>query len=164
MSPYVAPQHARCCAVTGDGEYCRRAPMRGAPPGVLDFLPSFIQLCRQHAAVAIGEFDAARNRKARDRHHAKTQKMRNSDVYYVQRSDGLIKIGYSSQLGSRLGSLRLAHGPLTLLATHKGGRPAEDAQHEQFREHRVVGEWFRPVPELLAHIARINARRSKSAP
>ena len=84
-------------------------------------------------------------------------------VYYVQRpGDDAIKIGVTNDIAKRLGGLRTV-APVVLLATHLGGRPAEQAMHVRFAEHRVDGEWFRPVPELLAHIELVKSRREQEA-
>lgn len=73
-------------------------------------------------------------------------------VYYIQRT-GLIKIGFTTCLADRMNALR----PDQLLAVEVGDRDLEYARHEQFAAHRVrtpAGtEWFRPAPNLLAHIA-----------
>lgn len=86
-------------------------------------------------------------------------------VYYVQRTDGLIKIGYTSQLRNRMSALRAEFGPLTQLAVHAGGYKAEQSMHRKFAAHRVRGEWFRPSADLLAHIARIiESQQSRTTP
>ena len=82
-------------------------------------------------------------------------------VYYLQReSDGMIKIGYSGNLASRLSNLKGDHGSLSLLATHIGGHPEETALHGQFSAQRITvrGEWFRPELPLMKHIADMRRR------
>lgn len=164
QSRIVIAQDARCCAVTQEERYCRRAPLPETPE-CLD-LPEFIQLCAFHAQKAV-DVHLYRERReadqqARERYEEQQRRAREATVYYVQRaSDSLIKIGFSTVPRERLGTLRREHGPLDLLATHKGGRDAERIQHRRFDHLRVTGEWFRPEPELLDHIERINARRSK---
>lgn len=75
-------------------------------------------------------------------------------VYFVQRSDGAIKIGFTDTLAIRLHALRADHGSLDVLATIPGGRDVEGQMRHRFREHRQGkrGEWFDPAPELLEHI------------
>lgn len=84
-----------------------------------------------------------------------------SVVYYVQRGDGMIKIGYSGNLKSRLSSLQREHGRLEVLATHRGARDAEVWQHRAFAHLRIhpQREWFRPGDDLLEFIDKVNARR-----
>lgn len=91
-------------------------------------------------------------------------------VYYVER-DGFVKIGYSTNLDKRLRYLGrggvqapagMTIGPVKLLATHGGGVKAEAAIHRKFAASRVVGEWFRKTPELVAHIERIAALRASA--
>lgn len=157
QSRVVIAQDARCCAVTQEDRYCRREPLT-KPPEELG-LPWFIQLCTYHAARMTEIKMLQEQRRAEHRYKEQLRRAREATVYYVQRGDGLIKIGFSSVPRQRVANLRREHGPLELLATHKGGRDAEQVQHRRFDRLRVTGEWFRPEPELLAHVERINARR-----
>jgi hypothetical protein len=167
-TPIVIAQDARCCAVTEEGRYCRREPASERTNDALG-LPPFVQLCPLHATKA-AKFqryheDKRETELAVARYQAMVRQAREATVYYVQRSDGLVKIGYTGRLLQyRLSALRREHGPLEVLATHKGGRDAERAQHAHFHHLRVVGEWFRPEPELLAHVQRINSRRVPEVP
>jgi T5orf172 domain len=78
---------------------------------------------------------------------------RRNVIYYLRRaSDGLIKIGTTRDLPTRMTNLRREHGEARLLLTHDGGYDREDEMHEQFAALRVVGEWFRPEPALLEWI------------
>lgn len=85
-------------------------------------------------------------------------------VYYVRRtSDGLIKIGTSTNTAQRMAALRQQHGELQLLLTHCGDFAREQEMHERFVETRVSGEWFLPSEPLLRWIAggrrkHVNAR------
>ncbi len=81
-------------------------------------------------------------------------------VYYLRRpEDGAVKIGWSEFLLTRYGrfsALARAFPGLELLAWEAGGLPEERERHEQFHHHRMNylrDEWFRPGPDLLAHIA-----------
>jgi len=114
-----------------------------------------IQWARQRERDA--ELDAAKAKADKLRARAAT-------VYYVRRGDGLVKIGYTGRdLRARLSQLRAEHGSLEVLATHRGGYVAEQANHRRFAALRVTGEWFRPEPALLAHIEHINSRRTGGA-
>lgn len=74
-------------------------------------------------------------------------------VYFLRRkSDGLIKIGYSTNLELRLRDIRSGAGPVEVLATIEGGAREESSLHLQFQKARKHGEWFRPVPDLLNFI------------
>ncbi len=83
-----------------------------------------------------------------------------SVVYYLRRpEDGAIKIGWSTYLvGSfgRFSKLARSFPGLELLAWEAGGLPEERERHREFDHHRMNyprDEWFRPGPDLLAHIA-----------
>lgn len=81
-------------------------------------------------------------------------------VYFVQDTDrGLIKIGFTTkEMRSRLKELQCGNpSPLSLLATVNGTRLSEKLLHDRFEHAHHRGEWFRPVPELLAHIASLTA-------
>ena len=80
-------------------------------------------------------------------------------VYYLQRADGLIKIGTTKGLAKRLTDLRREHGDLRILLTHRGDRTRETAMHHRFAELRVQGEWFQPGQALLSWILEVRQRR-----
>jgi hypothetical protein len=76
-------------------------------------------------------------------------------VYFIQPTGGgLIKIGMSSNPRERLNLLQTGCPvELRILGTLPGGQPLELELHQRFAAHRVRGEWFEPVPELLAVVA-----------
>ncbi len=79
-------------------------------------------------------------------------------VYFIQQrvdgGDGPIKIGVSADVADRVSKLQVGCAyPLVLLATMKGDDTTEYNLHTRFASARLSGEWFRPVPELLAFIA-----------
>jgi hypothetical protein len=84
-----------------------------------------------------------------------------SKVYFVQEAPaGDIKIGTSKDVGARVREMTVANPrPLVVLATMSGDRKIETLLHKRFASARIRirGEWFRPVPELLAYIAEIKA-------
>lgn len=78
-------------------------------------------------------------------------------VYYVALA-GLIKIGTTGDLKERLHALP----PIAqLLGVERGGYDVERERHQQFADLRVrplnggQTEWFRDVPSLRAHIAKL---------
>lgn len=86
--------------------------------------------------------------------------VRHSIVYFVQAADGWpLKIGISTNLMKRLIDLRMSSGlNLKVLGVIDGGtREMEKLLHDRFADSRLVGEWFRPVPEIIEYIA-ANAR------
>lgn len=90
--------------------------------------------------------------------------IRRSVVYYIQRtSDGLIKIGFTTNLTERLGSLVREFGPLTVLSHHQGYRGIERVMHKRFAADRVEGEWFTPSSALLTHVAATRKRMLAAA-
>ena len=76
-------------------------------------------------------------------------------IYFVQESGaGFIKIGISSRVVERVYSI-LRSGPphrLTVLAVIKGDRAMESGFHRRFSHAHILGEWFRPTPDLLNFI------------
>ena len=76
-------------------------------------------------------------------------------VYYVRRTDGMIKVGTSRKAAVRLATLAHEHGQLALMAIHAGGYKEESAVHRKFKELHIGGEWFHPELPLLQHIARV---------
>jgi hypothetical protein len=79
--------------------------------------------------------------------------------YFIGCHDGLVKIGFSRNVGLRLSQLRATSGLLRLhlFAQCRGGRAVERHYHRKFREHVVGEEWFNLVPEIKAEIALLNA-------
>jgi hypothetical protein len=80
-------------------------------------------------------------------------------IYFVgEGDDGPIKIGITTRLGHRVTGLQTSHPrPLTLLASCPGNRVAEAQLHERFKGDRLLGEWFRRSPEIVALIATVVA-------
>lgn len=75
-------------------------------------------------------------------------------VYFIRCDDGLIKIGYTTQIHVR----RSVYGPGwdRVLAVMPGTLAHEKACHALYREHLAKGrEYFHPHPDLLAHINEI---------
>lgn len=67
-------------------------------------------------------------------------------IYFVATSPPKgkkIKIGFTTNLKSRLDSLRTGSPvKLALVFTHPGTQQDERALHKRFAEHRMEGEWF----------------------
>jgi hypothetical protein len=64
-------------------------------------------------------------------------------IYFLQRADGLIKIGTTTDFRSRLTVLTKSHGMLAVLRIVNGGRKREGALHRRFKRFHEYGEWFR---------------------
>lgn len=83
-------------------------------------------------------------------------KLRTCDarVYFARdRDSGEIKIGTSRSVRKRLvGVAYEKKHPVDPLATMSGDDDVEKIMHRRFASARIRGEWFRPVPELLAYI------------
>ena len=154
------PNDACTARWTTSGALCTR-------PGHEQFGDSW--LCIHHAR----RLDDDLMRKARSRaitEAARREQEREADladanarsvVYYLQRADELIKIGYSSRFRERFATLQREHGPLALLVKHGGNRDAEQAMHRRFADDRVEGEWFLPSDDLWAHINDVRARQER---
>jgi hypothetical protein len=79
-------------------------------------------------------------------------------VYFIASESGPIKIGMALDPEKRLKGLQTSHHEkLMILATCSGGRDQEWTYHKQFAEHRINGEWFARVPEILSEIERLAA-------
>lgn len=77
-----------------------------------------------------------------------------SGVYFVRYGErGEIKIGRTKNIRDRLRRLQTTSPiELVLLAYRPGSGHEEKHYHHCFAHARTYGEWFRPVPELLACI------------
>jgi hypothetical protein len=74
-------------------------------------------------------------------------------IYAVRRADGLIKIGYSCEIATRLKNLAKSHGPLDVIRVVNGTLRRERAIHNALKAHNEFGEWFRPTAEVLDYIS-----------
>ena len=77
--------------------------------------------------------------------------------YFVGGNSGPVKIGYATNLRSRLQNIQEGSPhKLGVLATANGGPFRERAYHQQFAAHHIRGEWFERTPEIIAEIERLN--------
>lgn len=76
-------------------------------------------------------------------------------VYFMQdQAGGLIKIGITKNLKTRLKTLQRECGPglkvlVTIPVAYVG---AEHMLHNQFAKYGLIGEWFAPAKEILDFI------------
>lgn len=73
-------------------------------------------------------------------------------VYFAQRhSDGLVKIGHTTDLKRRMQRLRRdeCDRAITVIGVRAGGHRLEQWLHRLFAGDRVRGEWFRPSDRVL---------------
>jgi hypothetical protein len=83
-------------------------------------------------------------------------------VYFARRmSDGMIKVGTSRNVLSRMAWLAEEVGPVELLAVERGAFRDEREWHDQFRTWRFrdasghLSEWFVPAASVLDAIGRL---------
>lgn len=75
------------------------------------------------------------------------------EIYFMQAGKGPIKIGFSTNIKSRLPEIQRWHPEeIRLLKTVKGRIEGEKDIHRLFREDRIRGEWFKPSDKLMAFI------------
>lgn len=133
------------------------------PKGLPDAYRRVFRWALDDAGLAIN--DASVESKALTR---AGQWRKHSVVYFVER-EGLIKIGTTTNLRSRLNSIGkgssmppgMTVGPVTLLAAIRGTRVEESEYHQKFRRQRVAKtEWFRPNKALWREIETIQRTHS----
>lgn len=112
-----------------------------------------VPLCDRHAVDIYRKVKAAIETKARIRG---PQPLRSETVrgvvYFVELGDR-IKIGFTTNLTSRLKTVPAER----VLATMPGTMRDEQAMHARFESARVYREWFTKSPELLDFIETIAA-------
>lgn len=88
-----------------------------------------------------------------------------SFVYFIQAGeDGPIKIGLAARPEHRLRGLQTAHYEILHLRLALHGNEQDEARlHRQFRDCRLVGEWFAPTERLLELISRLRAVQDDAA-
>jgi hypothetical protein len=150
---------SRCTIEYRNHQFCDRPVMRDAP----------FPICSNHAVtiyrhmaglvdeaahdpvrmmlVGLDEMDALRA--ARTKRRMPAPDPTDPVVYYLM-IDGLVKIGFASNIAKRLAS----YPPNSrLLGTEPGGRDLESTRHREFAEYLSAGrEWFTPGPRLRHHI------------
>ena len=77
-------------------------------------------------------------------------------IYFLQRANGDIKIGYTFNLEKRKKAIEKVYGNLELLGTMEGERQEERILHTHFSEFRVgifkTHEWFSSSDEIKQFI------------
>ena len=71
-----------------------------------------------------------------------------SYIYFIQRDDGAVKIGITTDMYHRISALRTEHGNIKLLGVVAGGRVKERILHLCLSEARLDGEWFKMTDEI----------------
>lgn len=105
--------------------------------------------------------DGARERRARrERQRQRRSARLDGWIYFIQvGTDGPIKIGYAGDVKRRLGELQLANPfELRLVRAVRGNVLLERQIHAIYAHARLRGEWFTPVPELVAFVASAEER------
>ena len=76
-------------------------------------------------------------------------------IYFIEAVGmDLIKIGYTIDPVRRfMGMLTMSPAPLSLLGSISGGPQKELKIHAELEPHRLHGEWFRKVPEVMVVVA-----------
>jgi hypothetical protein len=72
-------------------------------------------------------------------------------IYFIQgESGGPIKIGYATDVYSRLKTLQTGHPDnLKILCAMPGNYDDEKKYHQKFAEYRIRGEWFKPCEAMI---------------
>lgn len=124
------------------------------PVSTFDALARVLPLCGQHRQAVLNAAEAVLDRQAvRSGRAERMARRRSTVVYFLRRSNGDIKIGFTGFFDQRLATLRGEHGPLDILLVAQGGRMVEGFLHRRFAHARIGGtEWFKPRADLLAFI------------
>lgn len=87
---------------------------------------------------------------------------RETVIYFIQSEHGgEIKIGRADDVAKRLAGLQTSRpDKLLILAAAPGSTQQERELHDRFAAHRVKGEWFSPVAELMQLVADVVSRGS----
>ena len=85
---------------------------------------------------------------------------RDGEIYFVSYGEGgPIKVGFTSNFDYRIKGLQTACPyPLVVLARVDGKVIAEREYHRRWAEHKLLGEWFEPHPDILAEIDRLQTQ------
>lgn len=145
---FASPEHRR-----SDGR--KRAREMGlGPVDLVDFQRAQEAAIEQRKLVLAGVDPIDERHRNRPRRRAR----RRAWVYFIQAgADGPVKIGIAVEVAVRMRKLQDGNPQvLRLLGVATGGRKAESRWHARFAAARLRGEWFMPVPDLLAAISESN--------
>lgn len=100
---------------------------------------------------------------ARLSEYYRANETRGSFLYFIRAGeDGPIKIGHAKLPDARRHALQPGnHVQLNVVCIFPGGVDAEVAAHFAFRHLRIRGEWFRPEPDLMALVTKLNQAMEK---
>jgi hypothetical protein len=120
-----------------------------------------VRLLTEEERAQRREESRAREEEARRVRDEQLRERQRRWVYFVQVGAlGPVKIGCTRDVARRLAGLQTSHAePLRLLHSFEGSVKQERELHALFERHRLKGEWFSPVPELLSHIAALQGRK-----
>ena len=77
-----------------------------------------------------------------------------SIIYFIQRSNGDVKIGTTINVNKRLVKLRSEHGTIELLGIIEGGQAKEKILHWCLSDFQADGEWFAMSPTIKSIIGK----------
>jgi hypothetical protein len=81
-------------------------------------------------------------------------------VFFLQRENGDIQIGYTGESHNRLFRLIKDNGALKLLGMMDGDQSSVEEIHEYFDFCRIEDDWFSPVDDLIQAIYQYTHRHS----
>ena len=117
-----------------------------------------LPLCPRHAArTQIKVTEQIPKKPQRAKATAAHFSKRKGTIYYAS-AEGLIKIGFSTDAGARMTTLKSQSGGTAhvLLASRPGTVQDEKSMHAQFGEYWVHGEYFEAGPRLMEHIDQVS--------
>lgn len=88
-------------------------------------------------------------------HMRRREKRKRSGYVYFIRSGDHVKIGFSSNVRSRLNTIRTACAEDTFVCHVVPGTPRKErVYHKRFAQYRVRGEWFELKGQLAKYLER----------
>lgn len=164
VSGAMVRQAEQCSVSYATGGDCNRPSMEGAPLAICfkhamdtySFLAAHLAAIPDETAAAILAEPETRRLPA-----WRTDLPDGEHVYYIE-VDGLVKIGYTSNLKQRL---RDYPPSSVLLGVEVGGRDIERRRHAQFARYLKMGrEWHSRSEEILRHVNEINGEKVVGTP
>lgn len=94
---------------------------------------------------------AARSAVVEERALLRRRRQTREVVYFVERPNGDVKIGFTARLSARIPAIAAYEGDVRLIGLRRGGRRMERYLHEKLAEDRIGrSEWFRPSAAVIA--------------
>ena len=147
---------ALCIGVDNEGDPCGARAVTTLTVGDRELNPGQ-PFCKYHLGIIASALIELKEKAPKPKPRKADLRVAEGFVYFVRRGD-LVKIGYSSDVRTRVRNLEsMGGGGFDEVVVTPGDRAKEAGYHRQFKELRSTGEWFRCEGPIVAEMLRLSA-------